>query len=394
MRFEVRVLSADGAVQLLALDAPNRDDALEQARAQGLVALSARSRRSVIASWRPLNTRFALLQFSQELVSLLRAGLPLTETIATMVEKDTRADVHRVLAALQSALREGRSFSQALEALPAAFDALFVATVRAAERTGDLVEALARYIEYQQQIDSVRKKIVSASVYPAVLLAVGAAVTLFLLAYVVPRFSLIYAESGRELPFMSRLLMEWGQLMNAHGLLLLSVAAASMVLGGLFLTRLLALLRRLVMRIPAIGSRVLVYHLARFYRTVGMLLRGGTPVVRALAMVSGLLPAHLHARLAVASQRIREGASLSDAMTAAQLTTPVASRMLRVGERSGDMAAMMERIAAFHDEELARWVDWFTKLFEPVLMALLGVAIGGIVVLMYLPIFELAGSLQ
>jgi general secretion pathway protein F len=111
-------------------------------------------------------------------------------------------------------------------------------------------------------------------------------------------------------------------------------------------------------------------------------------------MLTTLLPPDLRGQLLSATQRIKEGVATSQAMGDARLTTPVAARMLRVGERSGDMAAMMDRIAAFHDEELARWVDWFTKLFEPLLMALIGVVIGGIVVLMYLPIFELAGSLQ
>ena len=110
--------------------------------------------------------------------------------------------------------------------------------------------------------------------------------------------------------------------------------------------------------------------------------------------MAGLLPPDLRGRLAGAIQRIRDGASISVAMTEAGLTTPVAVRMLRVGENSGDMPEMMDRIAVFHDEELARWVDWFTKLFEPLLMAFIGLIIGAIVVLMYLPIFELAGSIQ
>jgi general secretion pathway protein F len=125
-----------------------------------------------------------------------------------------------------------------------------------------------------------------------------------------------------------------------------------------------------------------------------MLLRGGTALVTALGMVDGLMPAALRPRLAQATQRIREGASISAAMEAAGLVTPVALRLLRVGERSGEMAEMMDRIAVFHDEELARWIDLVTKLFEPLLMAAIGVVIGAIVVLMYLPIFELAGSLQ
>jgi general secretion pathway protein F len=106
------------------------------------------------------------------------------------------------------------------------------------------------------------------------------------------------------------------------------------------------------------------------------------------------MPAVLRPQLAAATQRIREGASISSAMEAAGLATPVALRLLRVGEKSGEMAEMMDRIAAFHDDELARWIDLVTRLFEPLLMAVLGVVIGVIVVLMYLPIFELAGSLQ
>ena len=137
-----------------------------------------------------------------------------------------------------------------------------------------------------------------------------------------------------------------------------------------------------------------MYQLTRFYRTLGMLLTGGISVVPALGMVAGLLDPDLRARLDTATRMVREGRSMSVAMEAAGLTTSVALRLLRVGERSGQMGEMMERIATFHDEEMARWVDWFTKTFEPLLMAIIGVVIGGIVVLMYLPIFELAGSVQ
>src|SRR5436190_1222454 len=134
--------------------------------------------------------------------------------------------------------------------------------------------------------------------------------------------------------------------------------------------------------------------LARFYRTVGMLLRGGMPLVGALDMAGELLHPALRARLVPATRAIREGHGVSQSMEANGLTTPVALRMLGVGERSGNMGEMLENIAVFHDEELARWVDWFTRLFEPVLMAMIGLVIGVIVILMYMPIFELAGSVQ
>jgi general secretion pathway protein F len=147
-------------------------------------------------------------------------------------------------------------------------------------------------------------------------------------------------------------------------------------------------------RLPVIGERMKIYQLARFYRTVGMLLKGGMPLVATLKIGADLLHPVLRARLAAAGLSISEGHGVSESLDANGLTTPVALRMLAVGEQSGEMGEMMDRIATFHDEEISRWVDWFTRLFEPILMAVIGIVIGGIVILMYMPIFELAGSLK
>lgn len=394
MQYEIRALRGAEGLVTVSLEAPDEPSALEQARAQGLAVLSARPRRALRRFTSPFAARFPLLLFSQELVALLSAGLSLPEVVETLGEKEARPEFRRVFGGLGRALYEGRSFSQALEDFPQTFPSLYVATVRAAERTGNVTEALGRYIAYHERLDAVRRKVVSASVYPLVLLGVGGLVVLFLLGYVVPRFAGVYEEVGRDLPALSRLLIEWGRLINANGgtlVILLLAAGVAATLGFAHLKRLAG---RLAQRIPTLGERLRVYHLARFYRTLGMLLRGGTPLVTALGMVSGLMPAALRPRLAEATQRIREGASISAAMEGAALVTPVALRLLRVGERSGEMAEMMDRIAVFHDEELARWIDLVMKLFEPLLMAAIGVVIGAIVVLMYLPIFELAGSLQ
>jgi general secretion pathway protein F len=143
-----------------------------------------------------------------------------------------------------------------------------------------------------------------------------------------------------------------------------------------------------------LGERMKVYQLSRLYRTAGMLLRAGIPALRALEMVEELLAAHLRPQLAQARALIEQGRPMSGALGAAGLATPVAARMMAVGERSGDMGKMFSEIARFHDDEVARYVDWFTRAFEPVLMAVLGVSVGLVVVLMYMPIFELAGSIQ
>ena len=132
----------------------------------------------------------------------------------------------------------------------------------------------------------------------------------------------------------------------------------------------------------------------RLYRTAGMLLRAGVPAVRALEMVPGLLASHLRPQLALAKKEVEQGKPMSAAFAAADLATPVASRMMQAGERGGDMGRMLGEIARFHEQEVARFVEWFTRAFEPALMAVLGLAVGAVVVLMYMPIFELAGSIQ
>src|SRR5262249_25268878 len=147
-------------------------------------------------------------------------------------------------------------------------------------------------------------------------------------------------------------------------------------------------------RTPALGERMKVYQLARLYRTAGMLLNAGIPAVRALDMVRELLAAHLRPSLTRAKAMIEQGQPMSAAMGAAGLATPVAARMMSVGEGSGHMGEMFLQTARSHDDEVARFIDWFTRVFEPLLMAVLGLSVGAVVVLMYMPIFELAGSIK
>ncbi|HEV8094590.1 MAG TPA: type II secretion system F family protein, partial [Burkholderiales bacterium] len=214
--------------------------------------------------------------------------------------------------------------------------------------------------------------------------------------YVVPRFARVYEDISTTLPFFSSLLLTVGGWMGRHGMASLFglVAAAGLCWSALARENVRAALLRGFWRIPGVGDHMKIYQLARFYRTVGMLLRSGIPALKAFEMVSGLLAPNLRAQLAAAIAQLREGHAISAALGSAGLTTPVSARMLRVGEQSGRMGELMERIARFHDDETARFVDTFTRLFEPLLMAFLGLAVGLIVVLMYMPIFELAGSLQ
>lgn len=396
MRYVVKALRDPEGVVSIVLDAADEADAERQARESGLAVFSLRRAVAWNLDLFKRRSRFPLAPFAQELLALLEAGLTLVESIEALAEKESHGPTRSTLEHLTTQLRQGRTLSHAMHDLPQAFPALFVASVRATEKTGDLPDALRRYLGYQAQLDLVRKKIVSASIYPVLLMGVGLLVLLFLLGYVVPKFSHVYEDIQGDLPLMSRVLLELGKFLDANGLAVavVGVGAAALAARFAFSPAARGWLGERLWRIPSIGRRMRLYQLARFYRTLGMLLRGGTPVVTALDMASGLLAPGLQPSLARAREAIREGRAISEAMSAHGLTTAVALRMLRVGERSGRMDEMMDRIAGFLDEEIARWIDWFTRLFEPLLMAFIGVVIGAVVVLMYLPVFELAGSIQ
>ena len=396
MRFHVKALRGSESIVSLEFEAPDAADAARQATAGGHHVLSLRPAHAVPLAPTRRGGRFPLSLFAQELLALLGAGLTLTEAIDALVEKEPPGGVRTVLDRVRTQLRQGHPLSQAMQEAPAAFPALFVASVRATERTGDVPEALRRYLVYQSQIDRVRAKLVSASLYPLLLIGAGGLVLLFLVAYVVPKFSRIYEDMPGETPWLSQLLLQIGRGVETHGVaaaVVLACAAAILVRIAL-LPSVRTALPAGVQRIPVIGVHVQVYQQARFYRTLGLLLRGGTPLVPALETCVGLLPATTHESLRRAAAAIREGRALSDVMEANGLATPLALRMLRVGEKSGRMAEMMDHIASLSDDEFSRWVDWFSRLFEPLLMAVIGLVIGIIVVLMYLPVFELAGRIQ
>jgi len=393
MQFTVLAVDARQQVVALSLEAASEALAADQVRSRGLTPISLEANGFRLPRRK---ARFPATLFSMELLSLLEAGLNLVEALQTLSEKETGGERREVLSAILAAIHRGEPFSQAVASLPRHFPPLYVATIKAAERTGNVPEALGRYVAYQEELERVRKKIVAASIYPVVLMGVGGLVLAFLMLYVVPRFARVYEDMAGTLPLFSKLLLAFGGFVGNHaiGISIAAIAFSAFSAWAWSRPEARAWLNTQLWRIPALGSRMKVYQLARLYRTAAMLLRAGIPAVRALDMVRDLLAAHLRPQLIAARKSIEQGKPMSAALGGVGLATPVAARMMLVGERSGDMGRMLAQIARFHDEEVARTVEWFTKAFEPVLMAVLGLAIGGVVVLMYMPIFELAGSIR
>ncbi|MDP8566901.1 type II secretion system F family protein [Methylophilus aquaticus] len=398
MKFELKVMQGS-QVSAMTLDAADAQAArmLAQARGYGVLrVIPARNAAGKKMQWPWATQQFNVSLFSQELLALLESGLSLIEAIEGLAEKEQHDHAQAVLSQLRASLYEGLPLSQALAQQPEVFTPLYIALIRASERTGDMVQALHRHVSYQAQVDTIRKKIISASIYPLLLIAVGGLVVLFLLGYVVPRFSTIYESGGQNLPWASRLLLQWGQLLHGHGDLVLLATVSLLTLGAFIGSRPLfrAWLMRKIWRIPSLGEALRIYQLARFYRTLGMLLQGGIPLLTALGMVQSLLPQEMQLALQRVIGEVREGKALSGTMDSHGLTTSIASRMLRVGERSGRLDEMLVRIGVFYDEDTARRVEWLSKLLEPALMVLIGLIVGLVVVLMYMPIFELAGAIE
>lgn len=395
MEYEIRALSPDHLISRVTIEAADEQDARRQVAARGLFAAEVRpaarmrARNAVARHW-------SLVLFSQELLALLEAGLSIVEGLEALSEKEATESVRTILDRLLAGLRAGKRFSTVLSEQPSLFPPLYVGIVKSAEGTSDLPRSLARYLEYRRRIDAVRGKIVSALIYPAILVLVGGGVSFFLIGYVVPKFAEVYQEAGRSLPFMSRMLMEWGRFASGHALALLSLCA--LLVAGAALGLRQAVRRggtgRLLTMLPGMRARVHVYQLSRLYLTLGMLLEGGIPIVAAIDTILAMMSTNMAGSLRRASEAVQAGTPLSDAFEINGLTTPISLRMLRVGERSGQLGAMLSRSAEFYDGEISRWIERFVRVFEPLLMAGIGILVGGIVVLLYMPIFDLADSLS
>ncbi len=397
MKFNVRALSADNVIGDYTMMAADRADLERQLAERALKPVSVREQLVLNLPGLPRRQqRFDLLLFSQELRALLKAGLGLLESIEALADKEPMEITRDVLSRLAEQLRGGNRFSSALSAQPESFPPIFVGLLRTAEGTSTLPQALARYIDFQERVTLIRNKVVSASVYPAILVVVGAAVTLFLMIYVVPRFASVYEGTGRNLPWLSQLLIDWGTFASRHTFLLIgSLLGATALLAVVVWSWMRSgAAARTFHSLPVLGEHIRLYSLSRLYMTLGLLLDNGLPITEAMSIARNVLSIPLRKALDRARDAVLAGNNVSVSMHAEGLSTPISMRLMKVGEQSGELGAMLVQAAQFYDGTITRFVDRFTRAFEPALMALIGIVIGLIVVLMYMPIFDLAGSLQ
>ncbi len=399
--FDLVVRTPAGSVQSLIVTATDAAAARLQAIGSGLHVLDCSPRRSKGSTRFHIGFRapgrIDIANLSYELASLMGAGLSVMESLRTLAAKEQSAVRRAMLLDVVAGVNDGMPLSAALSRHPGRYPPLLIATVSASEQTGDLSIALRRYSEYQQSIKVLRDKVVGAAIYPMLLLGAGLLVVVFLLGVVVPKFAVLIESTRRELPWSSQLMMSWGGFVAGHALAAAVVATtviAGLALGARQVIRNGAKSKWIEASLPIVGPAVRQFRHSQLYRTSGMLVRGGIAAPRAFELSASLLSLADQTRLRDALVFINEGRSISDALGRAGLADPVATSMLTVAERTGTLAEILERIALFHESSLQRSVEMASRLFEPILMIVIGLVIGSIVVLMYLPIFDLASSLQ
>ena len=375
----------------LSLDVSAKAEIEAQLTQRGMVLLSAHAERERLIG----KSTFNLDLFMQELLALLKAGLSIIETIETLADKETRDSQKTVYRKIISALYEGQTFSEALAAQPECFTGFLVAIAKASEQSGQLVPSFERFRRYSTQLSTLQGKLISAAVYPLLITAIGGSVLLFLMMYVVPKFSQLYATM-KNLPFVAEMMMRWGGFAREHTTSILLTIFAGLVGVVMFVgnpvTR--GWLVTQIMRLPKLSYYGFLFTLTRFYRTTGMLISGGIPAMTAFRLSAPLLPARFQGNIKAVLTDLGSGQAIASVMQKHGLTTPVALRMLNVAEKSGELGPMLERTAEFYDGELDRAVDMFSRIFEPTLMLFVGVLIGAIVFMLYMPIIELASAIQ
>jgi general secretion pathway protein F len=333
--------------------------------------------------------------FSQDFAALIDAGLSVTEALQTLSIKETTGARRELIEQVARAVSEGRNLSAAME-LTGAFPELLIATVEASERTGDLGKGLARYAAHQREMQALKDKLIGASVYPMVLLVVGGLVVMFLMGVVIPRFAGLLDGTRTQLPMLSAGLMAWGRMVADQPWLLALFFGGVFLLGAWVVAHFRAhgVRSRWLQRIPYIAGVIREFQHLQLYRTMSILVSRGIVIHRAMEHGAKLLNDADRERLERAVVLMREGLSMSAALSGAGLSDAVATSMLKVAERTGSMSEMLERIAQFYERRLQRSIDVATRVIEPALMIVIGTVIGAIVVLMYLPIFDLASTLS
>lgn len=337
------------------------------------------------------------LVFNQELATLLKAGMPLVQSLDILRRNIPNPTFKGVLDDVYEKVRSGTALSDAFEAHPRHVTPIYTASLMAGERSGSLEQVLRRYVSYVQVISAVRRRVISALVYPAVLTLLSVGVVAIIVVRVVPEFSTFYAGFEAELPLATQVIVAVSNAVRSQILVILALLGG-MVVGGRWVLRQPEHRRRLdrvILRLPGLGGIARQFATSQLSRTLATLLGGGIPLVTALDVASrSVSNRHIAAQMADITRQVREGQPLSAAMAAKGEFPDVSVKMVEVGEATGALQDMLNAIADFYDEDIETKLSRFLLLIEPVLLVVMGIVIAALLIALYLPVFQLSSALN
>jgi type IV pilus assembly protein PilC len=357
-------------------------------RPLGLKGLGVRRERVPTAS---------LMVFSQELSALLRAGLPLVQSLDVMLERQRQPTFRRSLTAIRDKVKTGVSLSEAFRGEGELYPPMLSASLVAGERTGNLEEVLRRFVQYMRLNLSLKRKAVSAAIYPAMLVVMMCGLVAVAVVKVIPEFEKFFDDLEIELPFLTRALM--GISHAVRGNLALILVGLAIAFAGVTAWRRRegsgVTIDRFLLRLPYLGRLMRIYATSQLARTLSSLLAGGLPLVNAMEVAASSIGNRaMAAAVGQATPQIREGKSLTHALETTGMLENVALEMVKVGEQTGALGDMLNAIAEFYEEELDVAISTVLTLVEPIMLTLMAVVVAVMLLAFYLPLFEAVSGLQ
>jgi len=393
--FTYKAVREDGTSVIDEAMAGNAAELRQELEERGYLVLNLEKKRATLKGGRGSAKEFLL--FNQEFATLIKAGLPILQSIELLHKRTENPGFRSTLESIIHDIKGGSALSDAMARHPAYFSPLYTSTVRAGEKSGALVDVLKRYIAYQKRMIAVLSKLKMALAYPIFLVIALVAVLLLFFLYVIPNFTQMYSDQAGSLPFLTNLLVAFTTALTRYApFIFIGLVGAGA--GIRFWQRTengREAIDGLKLRIPLLKSILLQYLLAQITRTLATVLRGGIPLVQALDTTAGVISNRVMARqLAEARALVIEGVSLADSFERTRLAPDMTIRMIEVGESSGDLPQMLEDVADFYDQEVENRLTVLTTMIEPVLMLSMGIVMAVIVVALYLPIFEMGAHLK
>jgi type IV pilus assembly protein PilC len=384
--------------------ADSEQDARRKLAERGLLVYSVTSGGGLVAralpslrSERPRSLSGSDFQiFNQQFVTLIRAGLPILKALDLLAERAAAERMRPMLRAIRDRVREGAVLSEAFEQ-QGVFDRVYTTSLLAGERSGNLAGVLDSYIAYQRVTSGFRKRLLAALVYPAILVVVASSILTYVTTFVIPRFAELYADLNVDLPYITRVVTRlatdyrWfvlGGVGTVVALILFASAWSRTDAGGYAVDR-------ITLRLPVLGSVWIKFQVAQMCRTLATLLQGGIPLVTSLETASGAVRSRLFAEaLQGAADRVREGQSLSAALTSTRLLPALAIEMVEVGEASGSLTAMLSSVADFYEEEVNLRLSTLVAVIEPAILIFMAIVVLIILLALYLPIFSISATVH